>query len=278
MRTSFLGAADTVTGSRQLLQLGGTGNLLDRGLYQGDKTFRERNWLPPSAELLNVDALVLSHAHLDHTGWLPALAKAGKRGKVYASPTTRDLGAIIGKTIHRGGWVLLPSFAVGRAQVLMLVLQRLKAGGQIPHDLPFFLGSPMAIRATERCQRHRHCHRQMLRVLRHLKQMAPDTRHHVVFAGFHVGGGQGARLVAVETEVKIHREYVTVKAEISQLEGCSGHADCGELMDWLRGFKEQPRQTFVVHGEPGASAALAHPGRTGLGCAGGADASTAMDP
>ena len=428
MQISFHGAADTVTGSRHLVQLGGQRILLDCGLFQGYKVHRERNWAAPSAELLHCDAVVLSHAHLDHSGWLPVLVKSGFRGPVYASAATRDLaevllldsahlqeedarranrygysrhdkalplytrrdaqraiarivplapgrdapcgnvrigftpvghllGAcavtlaagserlvfsgdvgrsndllmpspqtvpdadvllvestygnrahpkddaaaqlaqIIGDTVRRGGSVLMPAFAVGRAQALMLVLQRLKASGQIPADLPIYLDSPMAIEATALYHKHRRLLRigtreaahlsdgvRMVgdakqsmrlvrsrwpsviisasgmatggRVLHHLKAMAPVDKHHIVFAGFQVGGSRGARLVGGATEVKIHGEYVPVRAQVSQLEGFSGHADSDELMAWLRGLRQPPRQTFVVHGEPDASDAL----------------------
>jgi metallo-beta-lactamase family protein len=80
--------------------------------------------------------------------------------------------------------------------------------------------------------------------------------HHIVFAGFQVGGSRGARLVAGASEVKIHGEYVPVRAEVSQLEGLSGHADANELMAWLRRCGQPPRQTFVVHGEPDAADTL----------------------
>jgi metallo-beta-lactamase family protein len=94
------------------------------------------------------------------------------------------------------------------------------------------------------------------RVLHHLKAMAPDPRHHVCFPGFQVGGSRGAHLVAGATEVKIHGEYVPVRAEVSHLQGLSGHADADEVMAWLRALRRAPRQTFVVHGEPDASDAL----------------------
>jgi metallo-beta-lactamase family protein len=94
------------------------------------------------------------------------------------------------------------------------------------------------------------------RVLHHLKAMAPQARHHIVFAGFQVAGSRGARLVGGETEVKIHGEYVPVRASVTHLEGFSGHADSDELMAWLRGFRKAPRQTYVVHGDPQASDAL----------------------
>ena len=94
------------------------------------------------------------------------------------------------------------------------------------------------------------------RVLHHLKALAPDARHHIVFAGFQVAGSRGAHLVAGATAVKIHGEYVPVRAAVSHMEGFSGHADSDELMAWLRGFRAPPRQTFVVHGDPEASDAL----------------------
>jgi metallo-beta-lactamase family protein len=428
MRITFFGAADTVTGSKHLVQAGGTRVLLDCGLYQGFKTFRERNWTPPPEALREADAVILSHAHLDHSGWLPVLVKGGFRGPVFATPATRDLAEVllldaarlqeedarranrfgysrhakalplyttaeawraiarikplvpgrelsvgefkvaltpvghllgacavtlahrketlvysgdlgraadllmpppqriaradvvlvestygnrwhppedvaarmarvVNETVRRGGSVLLPSFAVGRAQALLLVLMRLKRDGLIPADLPVFLDSPMAIEATALYRRHakllriaraeaqsladgvrtvatgaesmrlsRHRYPCVIisasgmatggRVLHHLKAMAPEPRHHIVFPGFQVAGTRGASLIAGATEVKIHGEYVPVRAEVSHLEGFSGHADSDELMGWLRGFRSPPRQTFVVHGDPEASDAL----------------------
>jgi metallo-beta-lactamase family protein len=94
------------------------------------------------------------------------------------------------------------------------------------------------------------------RVLHHLKVMAPNPRNHIVFPGFQVGGTRGAHLIAGAREVKIHGEYVAVKAEVSHLEGFSGHADADGLMAWLRGFEAPPERTFVVHGEPDAADTL----------------------
>jgi metallo-beta-lactamase family protein len=94
------------------------------------------------------------------------------------------------------------------------------------------------------------------RVLHHLKAMAPNNRHHIVFPGFQVPGSRGAHLVAGATEVKIFGEYVPVRAQVSHLEGFSGHADSDGLMAWMRALRSPPEQTFVVHGEPAASDAL----------------------
>lgn len=427
MKVHFLGAADGVTGSRHLVETDDRRILLDCGLFQGWKLHRERNWVMPEL-LKNLDAVVLSHAHLDHSGWLPALVKHGFRGPIHASPATCELakvllldsahlqeedarranrhgysrhekamplytradalralgqlvplapgralkigrstlhlspvghllGAcsvnlddghlalgfsgdvgrsadllmpppqppraadvllveatygnrvhppedspvrlaeIIRRTVQRGGSVLMPSFAVGRAQALLLVLQRLKAAGEIPEQLPIFLDSPMAVEATALYRRFGALLRipkrevQTLcdgvrlvttvqqsmrlsaarypaivisasgmatggRVLHHLKAMAPDARHSVVLAGFQVGGTRGAKLMAGERELKIHGEMVTVRAEVQQLEGFSGHADRDELLAWLRLMHKAPQQTFVVHGEPDATDSL----------------------
>ena len=431
MQIQFLGAADTVTGSRHLVTLGEQRILLDCGMFQGYKVLRERNWAPLQVPPNEIDAVVLSHAHLDHSGWLPRLVQSGFRGPIYASPATRDLaevllldsahlqeedarranrygytrhekalplysradarkaiakivplapgqtltlgpvsvrltpvghllGAcavslshqgrtlgfsgdigrqqdllmpppqplphadvllvestygnrrhplassqaapaelarIVRETIHRGGKVLCPSFAVGRAQALLLVLHRLKQAGEIPASLPIFVDSPMANLATDLYRQHRRLLRvpqreisalcdgvrliataaqsQRLaasrypsviisasgmatggRVLHHLKAMAPGEQNHIVFAGFQVGGSRGAHLVAGAREVKIHGDYVPVRATVSALEGFSGHADADELMAWLRQMPGKPQQTFVVHGEPDAADTL----------------------
>ncbi|MBK6854707.1 MAG: MBL fold metallo-hydrolase [Burkholderiales bacterium] len=428
MQVSFLGAADTVTGSRHLVTADGQQVLLDCGLFQGFKVLRERNWEPFPAPVETLDAVVISHAHLDHSGYLPSLVKQGYTGPVYASPATRDLcevllldsaklqeedarranrygyskhpkamplytladarravakitpipagrevlvgrvrvsltpvghlmgasavtlrsseatlvysgdlgrdddvlmpppqriaqadvllvestygdrlhpasdvdeqlGRIIRETVGRGGRVLLPSFAVGRVQALLHSLQKLRSSDRIPREMPIFLDSPMAIQATALYQRHHRLMRltsrqasalsddiRMIatpqqserltrsrypcviisasgmatggRVLHHLKTMAPDGRNHIAFPGFQVAGTRGAKLVAGATEVKIHGEYVPVKASVSQIEGYSGHADAQGLMHWMQGFTSPPAKVFVVHGEPGAADTL----------------------
>ena len=91
MQVHFLGAADTVTGSKHLVEAAGQRVLLDCGMFQGYKCFRERNWEPLEVEPHSIDAVVLSHAHLDHSGWLPVLARSGFTGPVYATPATRAL-------------------------------------------------------------------------------------------------------------------------------------------------------------------------------------------
>ncbi|MEE9478174.1 MAG: MBL fold metallo-hydrolase [Roseateles sp.] len=433
MKLTFLGAADTVTGSRHLLTLGDQRLLLDAGLFQGFKALRERNWMPLGAPASTLDAVLLSHAHLDHCGYLPALRRQGFQGPIYATAATRDLcdvllrdsahlqeedarranreqssrhdkalplygvreaeatmkafqplprdgklqlgdtevrftpaGHLLGAssihlrhggrsllfsgdigrvgdllmpvpqvppaadvvmiettygnrlhpaedvqarlaqilrtTFKRGGSVLLPSFAVGRAQALLLVLQRLRRAGELPLDVPIWLDSPMAERATELTVKHAKLLRipadearsltdrvhyvtqqpQSLklaaslaqrrarpaivisasgmatggRVLNYIEALAPQPQHHIAFPGFQAGGTRGARMVAGEREIKLRGRWVPVNAEVSHLDGFSGHADAEGLLQWLRALPRPPEQVYVVHGEPAAADAL----------------------
>ena len=97
----FLGAAGTVTGSKHLINTGDlTGKsgfqvLIDCGLFQGPKEWRERNWRDTPIPAKEIDAVILTHAHLDHCGWIPRLVKEGFRGSIYATPPTIDLCGII---------------------------------------------------------------------------------------------------------------------------------------------------------------------------------------
>ncbi len=286
MKLTFLGGAGTVTGSKYLLENGNFRILVDCGLFQGYKALRLRNWAPFPVAPGSLSAVVLTHAHLDHSGALPLLVKNGFRGPVFCTAATKDLCGImlpdsghlqeqdaefanrhgfsrhkpalplyteqdaeraldflkpagfgaavalpggatarfvhaghilgaasviiewagrrivfsgdigrygdplmpdpetpqdadylliestygnrshgtedadtaladaIGKTIHRGGTVIVPAFAVGRAQSLIYHISRLKAAGRLTPHLPVFLDSPMAIDATEIFRRH----------------------------------------------------------------------------------------------------------------------------
>jgi metallo-beta-lactamase family protein len=254
-----------------------------RLVFSGDLGRQHDLLMPPPQPIRNADVLLIESTYGNR---LHAAGDAGER-----------LAAVIRSTIQRGGSVLLPTFAVGRAQALLLTLQRLKRSGAIPRDLPLVLDSPMAIAATQLYRRHGRELRigaaelrgladgvrlvetaaQSMRlagsrwpsvilaasgmatggrVLHHLKALAPDARHSLVFAGFQVGGTRGARLLAGEREVKIHGQWWPVRAEVHQLEGLSGHADQAELLAWLRHFRKPPAQTFVVHGEPDAADTL----------------------
>jgi metallo-beta-lactamase family protein len=91
----FLGATDTVTGSRYLVRAGGRRILVDCGLFQGYKRLRERNRIPFPLSPASIDAVVVTHAHLDHTGYIPALVRDGFRGPVYATPGTAELCSLL---------------------------------------------------------------------------------------------------------------------------------------------------------------------------------------
>jgi metallo-beta-lactamase family protein len=208
------------------------------------------------------------------------------------------LAEIINRTAARGGVVLIPAFAVGRAQTMLYYLHRLKTAASIP-DIPIFLNSPMAVNATRLLLKHRREHRltpeqcesvcsvahtvntveeskalnrrngPMViisasgmatggRVLHHLKAFAPDPRHTVLFVGYQAGGTRGAAMVNGAVSVKIHGAYVPVRAEVVLLENMSAHADSSEIMEWLGHFEVPPRQAFVTHGEAAAADALRH--------------------
>jgi metallo-beta-lactamase family protein len=92
---TFLGAAGTVTGSKHLLDLDGSRVLIDCGLFQGLKELRERNWRPLAVPPSSIDAIVLTHAHLDHCGYLPRLVADGYRGPVFCTPGTQDLCSLV---------------------------------------------------------------------------------------------------------------------------------------------------------------------------------------
>lgn len=215
------------------------------------------------------------------------------------------LGETIERTIRRGGTVVIPSFAVGRAQTLLYHLARLKAAGRLA-QVPVFLDSPMAVDASELFCRHSDDHRlpeamcrtacgvaeyvqdveqskalnsnrmpKVIisasgmatggRVLHHLKHVAPDPASTILFAGFQAPGTRGAALVAGAKTIKIHGEHVAVRAEVANLAMLSGHADADEIMRWLGGFRQAPRRTFITHGEPDASDALRQRIETELG-------------
>src|SRR5574341_1771981 len=95
MRLNFHGAAQTVTGSQHLLEINGSKLLLECGLYQGHRAESyERNRNFPF-DPRRLDAIILSHAHIDHCGNLPNLVRQGFRGPIYCTPATRDLTAVM---------------------------------------------------------------------------------------------------------------------------------------------------------------------------------------
>ncbi len=430
MQLTFLGATGTVTGSKYLVTAGDRRILVDCGLFQGLKQLRLKNWEPLPVDPGSVDAVVLTHAHIDHSGYLPLFVRHGFRGKVHCSSATRDLceillpdsgrlqeeeadyanrrgfskhspalplytqqdaercllqlvpldfnsdtdlgsgvvlrlahaghilgsafvelkhagvdllfsgdigrprdpvmlapaamrradyvvvestygdrrhdptdplaelAGIINRTVGRGGVVIVPTFAVGRAQQLLYYLYLLKTTRRIA-DVPVYLNSPMAVDATRIFLNHQDEHRLTAeqckamfssvtivntpdeskhlnsregpmiilagsgmatggRVVHHLKAFAPDPRNTILFAGFQAAGTRGAAILNGAQSVKIHGQYVPVRAEVQILSNLSAHADYAEILEWLDHFEAAPRQTFVTHGEPVAADALRH--------------------
>lgn len=94
------------------------------------------------------------------------------------------------------------------------------------------------------------------RVVHHLKAFIPDARNTVLFVGYQAGGTRGAAMVAGAKEIKIHGEYVPVRAEVASIDNISGHADYTEILDWLQQAGNPPRQVFVTHGEADAADAM----------------------
>lgn len=95
MKLQFLGAADTVTGSKYLVTQGRQKILVDCGLFQGFKVLRQRNWAPLPVDPRSIDSVVLTHAHLDHSGYLPLLVKNGFAGPIYCAEATAALCRIL---------------------------------------------------------------------------------------------------------------------------------------------------------------------------------------
>jgi metallo-beta-lactamase family protein len=94
-KLTFLGAAGSVTGSKYLVEAAGKKLLVDCGLFQGTEDLKERNWKPLPVDAKTIDYLVLTHAHLDHTGWLPVLVRDGYNKTIFANPATIDLTGLL---------------------------------------------------------------------------------------------------------------------------------------------------------------------------------------
>lgn len=434
MELTFLGATGTVTGSKYLLtsktESGGLKRILiDCGLFQGLKQLRLRNWATLPINPKNVHAVVLTHAHIDHSGYLPLFVKNGFSGKVYCSEATRDLcevllldsahlqeeearyanksgfskhnpalplytkedaqnalallttvdyekdidlgddlrlrlspsghilgsafarihnkrtsilfsgdigrphdilmkaptkikqadylvvestygnrlhdqtdpkiklAEVINQTVQHKGVVVIPVFAVGRAQELLYYIHLLKSSGAIDNNIPVYLNSPMAVDATAIFnhfksehrltpdQSHALCHTAHMvngieeskrlnetkgpmiilsasgmatggRVVHHLKAFAPNPNNTILFVGFQAAGTRGAAMLDGVESIKIHGEYVPVRANVALISNLSAHADYSEIIAWLGGFESPPKKTFITHGEPVAADAM----------------------
>lgn len=433
-RITFHGAARTVTGSRHLLELNGHNVLVDCGLFQGGREIRERNWKPFPVIPSEIEAIVATHAHMDHIGYLPRLVARGYRGPIYATPATIDLArislpdsgriqeedarnankhglsrhrpamplytekdasaalkqfqalgfhelrdlpgrakwrfipaghilgsafvelyfengerilmggdlgrydapiiddpttidfaeylvvestygdrlhpvedpmdrleAILKDAIRDGSVIIVPSFAIGRTQELLYLLHRLQAEKRLGR-FPIYVDSPMATSASALYLKYKDEHDAQMkidmedgkalepdvlryvrdaeqskalnsergplmiiagsgmanggRVVHHLLRRISDPSTIVLFTGYQAEGTLGRRIIDKAPEVSIMGKTVPVLARIEKLNALSAHADQGEIIRWLSGFKTPPRKTFIVHGEPRAQDAL----------------------
>ncbi|HEY8401727.1 MAG TPA: MBL fold metallo-hydrolase [Cytophagaceae bacterium] len=207
-----------------------------------------------------------------------------------------ELCDIIHEAIENKGNILISSFAIGRAQELMVVLQRLKKQKRIP-DIPIYLDSPMSSEATKVLFQNPHWHKLsyeeclaiaedvffvktvedstavmnipgskiviaasgMLaggRILNYLKEYIEDARNTILLVGYQAEGTRGKALKDGAEEIKIHGQYYKVKAGVRELNTLSAHADKEELIDWVKNIKTPPAYVFLVHGENDALHAL----------------------
>ena len=94
------------------------------------------------------------------------------------------------------------------------------------------------------------------RVVHHLKAFAPDPKNTILCVGFQAAGTRGAAMLAGAESIKIHGQYVPVRANVEYLPNLSAHADYSEIIAWLSGFESAPKTTFITHGEPVAADAM----------------------
>ncbi len=216
--------------------------------------------------------------------------------RTHPATDVRDLlGDVVRRTAARGGIVLVPAFAVGRAQALLHLFGDLRDAGEIP-DVPIHCNSPMANSVTDllvaslgehrldaaACRRlskdvdfvrSAQASRRLTelggprivvtasgmltggRVLHHLVQLAPDDRNTVLLPGFQAAGTRGRALAEGADRVKVFGRQVPVRAEVVQLDALSAHADRDQLTAWLA-RTPPPRRAYAVHGEPHAADAL----------------------
>jgi len=424
MKITFLGGTETVTGSKYLLETKTTRVLIDCGLFQGHKWLRQRNWQPLPIDINSLDAILITHAHLDHSGYIPVMYKRGYRGPIYTHHATKALckilladsghiqeqdaryyakhklgkhqspeplydqetavasiklfktldfkekqtigdvqfylqsaGHILGaaciileaegktvgfsgdvgrpddilmkppqplppldllllestygnrrhektdpyqqlaevvkKTAAKGGALLIPSFAVGRAQMLQHMFVSLMEQQLIP-KLPIYLDSPMAINVSDiYCHfsnQHKLNKQQCKamcggihytasvddskaiagqnfphiiiagsgmatggRILHHFKRLLGDPKTTVLFAGYQAGGTRGDKMLSGVNSVKIHGQWIPVKADVSCINGLSGHGDYKDIQRWLaQSSLNKKTRIYLVHGDPSA--------------------------
>lgn len=253
-----------------------------RILFSGDMGRPNDPMLHPPHPIVPADYLVIESTY-------------GNRVHPDTDPKLK-LAEIIKTTAQRGGTVIIPSFAVGRAQLILLYLYQLRQNNTIP-DIPIYLDSPLSIAATDIMRTHGDDHKlthkmcedvcsvaeyiqdveksksiqhNMMpkiiiaasgmatggRVLHHIKYYGPSHRNTILFAGYQAEGTRGGRLVAGEHTVKMLGQEIEINAHVEMLDNMSAHADSNEMLVWLSTIDEPPKHVFITHGSLASATAL----------------------
>lgn len=277
IRARFIHAGHLLGAAQIRLDIGGT--IVH---FSGDLGRAHDPMLRPPQPLQEADVLVCESTYGNRT-----------HAKVDAEA---ELAPVIRRVAARGGVIVIPAFAVGRAQGVMLHIARLRQRGEIP-DIPVYLNSPMAINATDIYHRYHGEHHVtdaecqamyelatmvrtvdeskalnlrkgpmiiisasgMLtggRVLHHLVAFGPDARNAILLSGYQAGGTRGATLAGGAETLRIFGQDVPIRAEVVAMQSFSGHADANEILAWMGGATRKPNIVYVTHGEPDASDAL----------------------
>jgi len=267
-----LGPAGHILGAASLAVTSLTGT---RILFSGDLGRDDAPLIPPPEDPPEADWLVMEGTYGD---------RLHPRDDVQV-----ELAEVARRTLARGGVLMIPAFAVGRAQAVIHALYKLFDRGEVP-EVPVYLNSPMAIRVTRLYLRHPTYHRLsaaecetafgrvrlvrsveeskqlnqrqgpfvvvagagMLtggRILHHLRAFGGDSRNTLLLTGYQAEGTRGADLLRGAQSVKIHGRQVPVRCEIARLDGLSAHADQAGLLKWLSTMSSPPRKVWLVHGE-----------------------------
>lgn len=219
-------------------------------------------------------------------------------GKIHADESSiiPQLEEIVNETVTRGGSIFVPSFAVERAQLLMLILWNLFKEKRIP-EIPMIMDSPMGANVLDLFHHSRKWHklqpnecdemcshfivtknfRETLelrkdkkpkiviagsgmitggRILNYLEKRAGNSNDTLLFAGYQAEGTRGRKILEGEKEIKIYGKIYSFKMQVKQLEGLSAHGDQNDLMNWLSKLKAAPQNLFIIHGEKDQSEAL----------------------
>lgn len=210
-----------------------------------------------------------------------------------AADTAEELAQAIHEVYPQNGVLMIPAFAVGRAQALIHDLACLKKQKRIP-PIPIYLNSPMAMEVSDIFWKYKDLHRlsaeeckemseaiiyvrdvedskllnekkgPMLliagsgmltggRILHHIKAFGSDPKSMILLTGYQAPGTRGEALINKAQELKIHGEYFPIQAKVKILNNMSAHADYKEIISWLEQSPLHPRKTFITHGEPAAA-------------------------